>query len=156
VIYVQTEFVLTRRLKDNEWIWIFITTNNYNVHGCYVSTICWHYFLLNTVQRRLCSSNASKLADYSACKQMISSHEGVLRIVEPLNFAKISLSSPTLKCSQFVTWRQSFTWMNVVTWSYDLLHLSTVRWHLSDYRQVHFEPGSVRLLSSPSRHYSLI
>jgi len=107
--------------------------------------------LLNIVQSRLCLSNASKLADYSACKQMNLSHEDVICVVDLLNFAKILSSPPTFqRSSSLCAGKISFTWTNAMTRSYDLLHPSTVTWRSSDCRQLHFEPGSARLLSSPS------
>lgn len=80
---------------------------------------------------------------------MILSHEGVLQVVNPL-FTKISSSSLTFSCSQVVTLRWFFMWMNVSTQTDHLLHLSTVRSRSSDCWQLHFKPASARLFSTPS------
>ena len=81
------------------------------------------------------------------------SHEDVLRVIDPLNFTKISSLSPTFNCSQIVNLRRSFTWTNVVTRTDDLIHIAgkIIRWRSSDCRRLHFEPDSARFFSSPSR-----
>jgi len=98
---------------------------------------------------------ASKLVDYIGMQanELVARRCALRCWFTELNFTKISSSSLTFQCSQFVTQRRSFTWTNVTTRLYDL-HPSTVRWRSSDCWQLHFEPGSARPLFIVT-HYSL-
>ena len=98
---------------------------------------------------KLC--NASK-QDRSACKQWSCLTKDLLRVVDPLNSMKISSSSPT---SQLFTVRHLETILHMnkcrdTNWRSSSPVDSTVGWRSSDCWQLHFEPSSARLFSSPS------
>jgi len=81
---------------------------------------------------------------------MILSHKGCTSRCQSTELHEDLIVVADFKSSQLVMCRWFFTWTNISIRTNDLLHPSTVRWHSSDCRQLHFEPSSARLFSSPS------